>query len=161
GHLLCPNDTVRSAPFDLSGRLLVVQSVCVAAAFRVRRLVRPGGRTAIVAAARFPTDLLAGRRLSLWGLLHYLDLVFPAAGRRHPGLAGAPDLPDQQDRFRHIEVRPFPCAGRRHAPLRSERLERIAIALASASYPLRAVLAPGFCARGRLVFCRLRASHGD
>src|SRR4029077_9003045 len=134
GCVLRPHDPVRSPPVDLSGRLLVVQSVCVAAAFRVWRLVRAGGRATIVADTPPTAGLLGGRplsvrglflgflggrRLSWRGLFRDLDVVFPAAGRPDPCVAVAPYLSDQQDRFRRLEVCPFPRIGRRCAALRA------------------------------------------
>src|SRR5262249_43831157 len=94
---LHPHAPIRSAPVDLSGGLLVVQSLRMAAAIRLRCLVRTRRRQAIVADPRLAADLLGGHRLSVRGLLRDADVVFSAAGRPDPGLAGAPDLSDQQD----------------------------------------------------------------
>ena len=80
GAALCADLAVRLVSVGLSERLLVLQSVRLAIAVRVRRLVRAGRRQADVAdpvVAGHDVDL---RRLSAVRVLRHIDLA-PAAAR--------------------------------------------------------------------------------
>jgi hypothetical protein len=102
---------VRSAFYGLSERLLVLQSLCVANAVRVRRLVRARRHqkdVGIAVVTDYAVDFVG---LSAGGVLRHPDLVLPAAGARDAALARAADLSDQQDRPGPAQVRALSGAG--------------------------------------------------
>ena len=76
---LCRHLAVRSVSVGLSERLLGLQSVRLAIAVRVRRLVRAGRRQADVADSFVADHAVDFARLSVGGVLRDADLVFAAA----------------------------------------------------------------------------------
>src|SRR5260370_27753753 len=90
---------VRSAFDGLSERFLVLQSLCVANAVRVRRLVRARRRQKDVASSVFTDHAVDCDCLSVGGVLRDSDLVLPAAGLPDAALACAVDLSHQQHRY--------------------------------------------------------------
>ena len=106
----------------LSERLLGLQSVRLANAVRVRRVVRAGRRQAVVGRACLADHAVGFGRLSVRGVLPHADLVFPAAGPCAAALARAMDLSDQQARSGRAALRcifwrwrRLPCASCRGA----------------------------------------------
>src|SRR5205814_6344436 len=87
---------VRSASDRLSERFLVLQSLCVANAVRVRRLVFAGRRQKHVAIAGLADHGVDFVRLSVRGVLRDPELVLPATELPDAALARAMDVSDRQ-----------------------------------------------------------------
>ena len=98
GRALCPDLAIRSVSVGLSERLLGLQSVRLAIAVRVRRMVRAGRRQANVAGSLVAHHAVDFVRLSVRGVLRHADLVFPAVEPSDAAPARAMDVSHQQDR---------------------------------------------------------------
>ena len=131
----------------LSERRLVLQSVCLAVAVRVRRVVRAWRRQAHVAhpvIAGHDVDLF---RLSVRRVLRDADMVLFRSSSFDAAPDRAVDVSHQQDRSRRIEIRAFPGAGGDHRALPAQGLAGIEIAVAAALDPVRPALAGDFLPR--------------
>src|SRR6476620_4622061 len=115
-------------PAGLSERNLVLQSIRLAIAFCVWRLVRPGRRRKIVGRAALARH--AGRRHCLSGVRFPdrddLAYLFPRTVRA--GLAGVADLSHRQDQSRRPALRAFPRARDGDRLVRPAGLVRLAMA---------------------------------
>ena len=105
------------APDGLSERRLDLQSVRLAVAVRVRRLVRARRRRADVADPVVAGDDVDLHRLPAVCVLRHADLVPAAARLPDAEAARAVDVSDQQDRSGRAAVCPFPGAGGAHRAL--------------------------------------------
>ena len=144
---LCPDLALRSVSVGLSERLLGLQSVRLAIAVRVRRVVRARRRQADVADSVLAGHAVDFARLSARGVLRHHDLVSAAVEPSDAALARAMDVSDRQDRSRRAAVRAFPGAGGHYRALPAEGLARVEIALAAAADPVRAAFAGDFLPR--------------
>ena len=145
---LCRHLAIRSVSVGLSERRLGLQSVRLAIAVRVRRLVRAW-------AARRRMSRILSSPVTLWISFAYLFAAFcvtltwyvPQLEPSDAALARAVDVSDRQDRSRRAAVRAFPGAGGRHRALPAEGLAGAEIALAAAADPVRAAFAGDFLPR--------------
>ena len=115
---------IRSVSVGLSERRLGLQSVCLAIAVRVRRVVRAGRRAADVADPVVADHAVDFDRLSGRGVLRHADLVHAATEPPDAAPARAVDVSDRQDRSRRAAVRAFPGAGGDHRALPAARTGR-------------------------------------
>src|SRR6202043_1101459 len=141
GRALCPHLAFRSVSVGLSERLLGLQSVRLAIAVRVRRLVRAGRRPAHVADSFIAGHAVDFANLPVRGVLRDADLVSPAVEPSDAALARAVDVSDRQDRSRRPQVRALPGAGGDYCAVPAARLARPEVAVAAAADPVRAALA--------------------
>src|SRR5262249_48697364 len=141
GWALCGDLVFRSLSLRLSERRLVLQSLCLAAAVRVRRLVRARRRAADVAHPVLECDAVDVHRLSRLRLLRRHDRELPAAARLPDAeMARAVDVPGQQDRPRRAALCALPGPGGDHGPRAAEGLGAAEIGLAATFDPLRPAL---------------------
>src|SRR5208282_5434892 len=141
-------------PAGLSERRLVLQSVRLAIAVRVRRLVRARRHAA---ARRFlALAHRAGGRHRLPGLRlrHHLDLALRVAGPFRADLAGGVDVSDRQDQSRRAALCAFPGAGGGDDPLHPAQLVRPEMGDPATRHPLRSALARDFLSRRVSGLCR-------
>ena len=120
----------------LSERLLGLQSVRLAIAVRVRRLVRARRRAANVAHSVVTGHAVDLHRLSVRRVLRHADLVRAAARSYHAAPHRTVDVSDQQDRSRRAALCAFPGAGGDHRALPAQGLVRTKVALAATFDPL-------------------------
>jgi hypothetical protein len=106
----------------LSDRHLGVQSIRLAVAVRVRRLVRAGRRAAPGALDQLSGGGRPGRRLPDVRLRRGDDLVLPAARLHRAEMARRTDLSDRQNQSRRAAHPPFPVAGCDYGLVRAARL---------------------------------------
>ena len=95
---LCADLGIRSVSVGLSERLLGLQSVRLAIAVRVRRVVRAGRRAANVGYFVVTDHALDLAGLSVRGVLRHADLVHAAIEPSDAAPARAMDVSDRQDR---------------------------------------------------------------
>ena len=112
---------VRLEPARLSERLLVLQSVRLAAVVRVRRLVRARRGETARAARAVAHHSRRGGALSRVRLRHHADLVrsMPRAQRARAQMARGLDVSDRQDQSRRAALCALPGAGGHHGAVRS------------------------------------------
>ena len=110
----------RLEPEVLSDRRLVLQSVRLAIAVRVRRLVRARrcATACLVSYARRRPRRSRSAYL-LFSFAVTLTWHFPRLSSIHPALARRMDVSDRQDQSRRSALRAFPCAGGDHGALHS------------------------------------------
>ena len=125
----------------LSERRLVLQPAGLAAAVRVRGLVRDGRRGADVAAAVLAADDVDLPGLSVCLFLRHHDLVRAPARSSDAAHHRAMDVSDRQDRSGRAALRPFSGAGGDHGAFPAQGLARAEIALAATIDPLWPALA--------------------
>src|SRR5262249_17997232 len=92
---LCADLAFQLESAQLSQRALVLQSVRVAAAVRVRCLVRGGRSRASCAGPAVTRNANRRNHLSHRCILHFVKLVYPANEPFRPALARGADLPDR------------------------------------------------------------------
>src|SRR5208282_5209133 len=141
-------------PAGLSERRLVLQSVPLAIAVRVRCLVR--ARRLPAARRLFTLAHRAGRRHRLPGLRlrHNIDVALRGAGPFRADLAGGVDVSHRQDQSRRAALRAFPGAGGGDDPLHPAALVRPEIGDPATRHPLRSALARDFLPRRVSGLCR-------
>src|SRR6185312_142824 len=127
---------IRLVPDGLSRRLLDIQPVRMAAAVRVRRVVRAGRRRADVADPVVAGDDVDLHRLSGVCILRHADLAHPATQLPDAEAARTVDVPDHQDRSGRVAICPFSGPGGAHRALPAQELAWPAIALAATIDPV-------------------------
>src|SRR5450759_4865414 len=100
GHPLHADVAIRMEYSGLSARRMGVQSLCLATAVRVRRLVRARRRTTACALAQFPGGIRTCGRLCAVCVRHRDDLVLSAACAVCAEIRRRGDLSDRQDQPR-------------------------------------------------------------
>ena len=125
---LRPDLEVRLQPARLSERRMVLQSLRLAVAVRVRRLVRARRRAAACRRAALPRGTCDRRRLPFVCLRHHLDVAFRAARAARADLAERSAVSHRQDQSRRPALCPFSRAGGGNRPLRPAGLAGLEIA---------------------------------
>src|SRR5438105_3399646 len=159
GRALRGGLAIQPQPVGLSGGGLVLQSIRMAVAVRVRRLVRPRRGIASRAAPACKGDDGGRDRLYRLCLVYRLELVCAGHGPVPAALARATDLSDRQDQPRRPAVRPFSRACRRHRAVHPVQLALAQLAHPLSGDPVRPALAGDLLHR-RVPGLRRALRHG-
>ena len=158
GRALRADLGVRLQPARLSERRMVLQSVRLAVAVRVRRLVRARRRAAACRRLRSRVVLAVAVAYLLFAFAITLDLAFRAARAVSCRLAERLHVSDRQDQSRRPALCPFSGAGGTNRPLRPARLAGLEIAIFAAGGPLRPAFAGNLLPRRVSRLCRRNSS---
>ena len=151
---LCAGLEIRLESARLSERRVVLQSVRLAIAVRVRRLVRARRSASALGPAALAHRAFDRRGLPAVRLRDRLDLVFRAARPFRADLAERCDISDRQDQSRCAALCAFPRARGGDGQVRAAPLAGAEMADPATGHPLRAAFAGNLLPRRVSGLCR-------